>query len=44
MTSLMNAFGHGDENVPTFLCKSTGLLLDTVLDIQALVFYTVLVG
>jgi hypothetical protein len=40
----MNAFGHGDENVPTFLCKSTGLLLNTVLDIQALVFYTVLVG
>ena len=40
----MNAFGHGDENVPKFLCKSTGLLLNTVLDIQALVFYTVLVG
>ena len=40
----MNAFGHGDENVPTFLYKSIGLLLNTILDIQALVFYTVLVG
>jgi hypothetical protein len=40
----MNAFGRDDENDPKFLCKSIGLLLNTVLDIQALVFYTVLVG
>jgi hypothetical protein len=40
----MNAFGHGDEDVPTLLYKPIGLLLNTVLDIQALVFSTVLVG